>query len=590
MQCRSCGYNLWNIGSRQCPECGKEFAPSQYDFAPYSVKYLCKHCQQQYYGTSPRGHLDPPEFECVSCHKPVVMDEMVLLPAQGVSEQQTRMSSNPWLDRLNPERRIGLVSAWWKTLGYSLGRPSELMRATPDEAPVSQALLFFVMTSLIFWISGAGTMLAFFVFSFAFSMRSPGSGSVMLGPAWGMVFMFGGLLVAVLVGTPVWAGITHLLLRLGGKTPGGYGRTLSCLCYSVGGNILTAVPCLGCSIGLFSIVWWTVSATLMVREGKRVGGGRASFATITPPLVVAVLGLSGYIGFIFFAVSAATGARGAAIAGANQQVAMMQSRGVALAMLSYSQGNNDAGPDHFARLILNNPTSGVSSWQLVYPGSGKDPAALPFGGSTLGQAEALAAAQRSDLTEPLIASDLAAGGVTAYRFGDYVFCDAGVKYAASANAGAPAWIFILPPDPSRPASTSITIGPSGTVTSSTTTTSPTGPPPPGSYIVGKSDGTVVAVPAITFSATLEVENQRRAGDGLRPIPPPEAFGFAPPVVPVTPTPPAPGVPGGPPADGGEKGEPAPEGQSEPGGAPASDQPPAEPKDENPPADASGAPK
>ena len=121
MKCKQCEYPLWNIAARQCPECGLPFRPSQYEFVPNSVKYCCTGCGQAYYGTDFAGHLFPPRFACVSCGKPCDMDEMVLLPAEGVREDSTLQVKNPWVER----RRLGTWSAWWKTVGGGIsGRPS----------------------------------------------------------------------------------------------------------------------------------------------------------------------------------------------------------------------------------------------------------------------------------------------------------------------------------------------------------------------------------------------------------------------------------------------------------------------------------
>ena len=69
MRCKTCDYQLWNLRSRQCPECGTAFRVSDYDFVPNSVQFCCPHCNQIYYGTSARGQLVPPAFTCVSCNK-----------------------------------------------------------------------------------------------------------------------------------------------------------------------------------------------------------------------------------------------------------------------------------------------------------------------------------------------------------------------------------------------------------------------------------------------------------------------------------------------------------------------------------------
>ena len=90
MRCQGCDYPLWNLTARQCPECGRPFRPSEFRFVANSVRFCCPHCGQDYYGTGPVGHLVPVEFDCVRCHRRVHMDQMVLLPTEGVTGLTSR--------------------------------------------------------------------------------------------------------------------------------------------------------------------------------------------------------------------------------------------------------------------------------------------------------------------------------------------------------------------------------------------------------------------------------------------------------------------------------------------------------------------
>ena len=116
MRCRTCDYRLWNLPSRQCPECGTPFLPTDYEFVPNSVQFCCPHCHQAYYGTDEHGHLAPVEFDCVSCSNRIHMDDMILLPTAGLEEEQTRVEQMPWLDRA----RRGVVRAWLSSVGMAL--------------------------------------------------------------------------------------------------------------------------------------------------------------------------------------------------------------------------------------------------------------------------------------------------------------------------------------------------------------------------------------------------------------------------------------------------------------------------------------
>ena len=80
--------------------------------------------------------------------------------------------------------------------------------------------------------------------------------------------------------------------------------------YSGGASISSAVPCVG---GVMGMIWWLVSSINMVAKGQRVGGGRATFATMSGPVLVLTCVCGGY-GFLIFSVMqpALTRARSAA--------------------------------------------------------------------------------------------------------------------------------------------------------------------------------------------------------------------------------------------------------------------------------------
>ena len=113
MRCKSCDYPLWQLTDRLCPECGTPFLPSEHEFILNSVRFCCPHCEQPYYGTGEKGHLVPRTFACVKCAKFIDMDQMVLLPTEGVTERQTQVTVVPWVER----RDRGWFAAFFVTLG-----------------------------------------------------------------------------------------------------------------------------------------------------------------------------------------------------------------------------------------------------------------------------------------------------------------------------------------------------------------------------------------------------------------------------------------------------------------------------------------
>jgi len=150
MQCKTCDYPLWNLTTCKCPECGEVYRPSDYEFVPNSVQYCCPHCQQTYYGTDAKGHLEPIEFICVACSNQIHMDQMILLPADGVTEIRTKQEVNPWLER----KRRGIFKAWFASVGKSLARPSSMMKSLGDAVRVGEAWRFALFNLMIILTMG----------------------------------------------------------------------------------------------------------------------------------------------------------------------------------------------------------------------------------------------------------------------------------------------------------------------------------------------------------------------------------------------------------------------------------------------------
>lgn len=289
MRCKTCGYTLWNLTARTCPECGSSFRPSDFQFRPNAVRFMCPHCGQAYYGTDGQGHLVPRAFDCVSCARPITMDETVLAPAEGVDERTSAAAENPWLD---PARR-GIIRPWWSTVVMSMIRPTELARATPGHAPLTRSWGFGMLNLGAVFLAGLAAMFA--CFGGVSLMAGQGGGAPGLAPALlGQGIFQLARLVLVLVCTLLWIGATHGLLRLSGPAPGTVRVTAHAILYASGFYVLSVIPC----VGYFMLIGWVVSATLMVMAGHGVSGGRAAFATLTPPVTVFLLLVGGYAAFI----------------------------------------------------------------------------------------------------------------------------------------------------------------------------------------------------------------------------------------------------------------------------------------------------
>lgn len=303
MNCKSCDYPLWNLSSRTCPECGAPFKPSDFEFALNAVRFCCPHCAQEYYGTGARGHLVPSYFACVSCGKAVDMDECVLLPTAGVREELTRADENPWLARA----RLGRARAWFMSIGRAMTQPGRLIDVTPANS--GWGFGFALVTNLIFNLVGwAG----FIIFVVVISAVAAGGGRGGMRPLLGVGGGIGAGAISVVLflglGVIAWIGVTHWLLRITGGSAHPISRTAQAICYSSGANVLSAVPCLSMYIWPLALIWWAVSATIMVARGQKVSGGRAAFAVLAPPGVVVLAAVAGFAWFMYWSINMANSA------------------------------------------------------------------------------------------------------------------------------------------------------------------------------------------------------------------------------------------------------------------------------------------
>ncbi len=513
MRCKNCDYRLWNLKSRQCPECGTPFVPSEFEFLLNSIQFCCPHCNQSYYGTGDKGHLVPVQFACVSCAEQIHMDDMVVLPTAGVDEEETKLDPMPWQKR----HRTSVIKAWFSTVGRALVAPGRLIRSVPIESSVSSAVWFAVITNTIFFLASSITVMVIPVIM-AFSMSRmgptgggpmgpgmPGPGAMAATMAAGMAGALGAGLLIVSMLMLVTGLVAHGLLRLTGKTQSTIGRTFHAVCYSSGANVGSAVPCLGLYFGW---IWWLVSAVLMVREGQRVHGGRAAFAVLTTP----ALGLAAIIAWIVVSVFSATTNFAMSGTAATQTVLT--------GLLAYAGEQNKLGPDHAIQLVSGGFVTGFDLVATVSDTLEED---IPVANTSLAKFTGLPSEDVSQAVQAAI--DALPAGTIAHRLGDFVFTYHGIDLA---NADPGLWLVIMSPDPDVNASaptgqTSVQLQGQGVNLGSTTAF---GNVP----VVGLADGTSLAVPFGGFPQTLRMQNRLRAKYNLPPLPDPATVTHAKPAV------------------------------------------------------------
>lgn len=463
MNCRHCSYPLWNLRSGQCPECGTGFAPSEFRFAKNSVCFCCPHCDQRYFGTGPDGHLEPRRFVCVGCGQQIEMDTMVLHPADGLDERRTRADVNPWLDRQARLRKRLLG-----TMVHGACSPRWLMRSTPVDSPPEQAWGYAGIVHLAFAaiLVGPALLLSAFV---NFGLLGAFAG------------MFVGGVIALVILSGLWVLTAHGMLRLGGATEGGLGRTAQALCYTCGPNVVVLIPCLNFYFGWIGTLCWIIAAGIALSAAQKVSGLRAAIAVAVLPVVVVValfgftaLSISRSIGAANFA--AMTGTSTAGVDDFRLPLRAAASRGAWPAHAAELLNDSRISEFSFVHVMSNTTTESdvfidtipLSAWDSLTPEGWQ--AALAAAAGTIGP------------------------DVVAHRFGDMVFTYHGID---PADPSPGLWLVVEAWDPRV-----------------------RGQPYQGSVAVLRADGTSTVFPREMLGGLLLGQNQLRASFGLAPLPDP----------------------------------------------------------------------
>jgi hypothetical protein len=503
VRCNQCDYPLWNLRSRICPECGTPFVPSDRDYVPNSVRFCCTNCGQDYYGTDEHGHLEPASFACVKCGEPQTMDEMVLLPTEGVEEEQTRVFVMPWLDGSYQSKR---VRAWYATLGLTISSPMRLAQAVPEGASVARAWWFAFVSLAVFVSLGIGpiTLLQFL------SASRFGPGSTMSTLTSAAVF-YAALLVGIALALGLWGLLAHGILKVSGQTAGTIGRTYQGLLYSSGGAFLTAIPFMGVPLIPIAVVWWVIGAAAMLTALQKVHWFRAAVASLVLPLLI----FGVIVGAIALSVASTVTARRAAGAfgpGALSPSVVQGTQTVSDALLSYRAANGTDGPPHALALIVEGHAS--TSMNLIAMDTRTNETDVPLAGPIASNPNpTLLDLDAMDAEDAAILVDRAAAAlpadVIAHRLGDFVFTYHGVvgRLSELTSSEGPLsgptydpglWLVIYSPDPDVNFA----------------------PQPYEWLAVGRVDGAVVPMMVSQFPQELIEQNALRQAAGLPPLPDP----------------------------------------------------------------------
>jgi hypothetical protein len=290
MRCRGCGYSLWNVPGRTCPECGRPFRPSEFRFRPNAVEFCCAGCGQQYYGTDPDGLPQPRAFDCVKCGGACELDAMVLRAAPGVDEANVAADEIPWTDRA----RLGWFKAYRGTVGMALTRPGSVGNALADRAESGVAMRFVLVNGAISFGPSALVVLAIaLVIAIVDRSSSQRASSALVMDSATMVG-WAGLWIMLLslglgLGAAFVAGLAWCVIRVtGGRAP--WSRIWCASAYGTAPYVLLAIPLLGpYCLGWMAGTWTLVATGIAMAAATRESAWRVVAAMLAPVVLLAAL-------------------------------------------------------------------------------------------------------------------------------------------------------------------------------------------------------------------------------------------------------------------------------------------------------------
>ncbi len=475
MRCTKCNYALWNTPAGPCPECGEPFKPSDFRFRQNAIAFRCPSCQQDYYGTDAKGHLAPAEFDCVTCGRRLTMDEMLILPTEGVDERKTGQEANAWVADDGVSRRWRFP----RTIMQGAFSPHIVVERTPETSGIWPALSFVFLVLACMAVLG----LLPFLFIMVMPFLTGGGGGVRAAAS--IVGVVLALFTVPALLFIVWVLTTHLWLVVGASERPKFRRTVQSMSYTSGPVMLIGVPCIGpYLLWLAAIPWWITTAIIGLRVGTRAPIWRCVVGGLFFPAVVAIALIGGYIGLLSFLFSS-TGPIAMATANTNGAA------GVLAFDAAIGVRSGALPPAHAAELMIG---ATIDPGAFAIRGSNTNPFTLQIANTDALAFSMMTAGEQAGVVQAAI--DAMPEGTIAHRFGDFVFVTDAAPPGSDPSQVASLWRVIGALDPE--------LNPGGW--SVIWISTPTG---------------TVSYDQTTFDAALALQNRIRASLNMPPLPHPD---------------------------------------------------------------------
>jgi hypothetical protein len=292
VRCQACTQPLWNAPGRVCAECGTPWKPSDFDLKVNAVQFCCPACGQAYYGTSPKGLLEPPDFTCVTCGAACSMDgNMLMRPTSGADTHEVQWDAMPW-----PPRPGKLVVDALSMLGHVIGSPFAVgrnLRAQRDTG----VLLWIVLLGIPISVGVLGSLMVIWFF------ERLGTSGFTLRPSEMTYYVTWS--AAAIVGPPLallalsaFCGVVTWCVMRGADERSSFGTAQACWAFSAAPLVLMTVPCIGVIPGIPIGLLGVAALAILVIQTAYVGStARRLLAALLPPALI----LLGVIGFAVLA-------------------------------------------------------------------------------------------------------------------------------------------------------------------------------------------------------------------------------------------------------------------------------------------------